>query len=137
MLVLTVRKLTRGCVFMPKVLRTELGEVRISEDVIAIVAGSAALDCYGLVGMASRKQVKDSITELLGRENLSRGVQVRIQEDEVIVDMYIIVSYGTRISEVAHNVMDKVKYTLDTYLGLTVDKVNVIVQGVRVVGEKP
>jgi uncharacterized alkaline shock family protein YloU len=121
---------------MPKVLRTELGEVRISEDVIAIVAGSAALDCYGLVGMASRKQVKDSITELLGRENLSRGVQVRIQEDEVIVDMYIIVSYGTRISEVAHNVMDKVKYTLDTYLGLTVDKVNVIVQGVRVTGEK-
>ncbi|MGZ4031568.1 MAG: Asp23/Gls24 family envelope stress response protein [Tumebacillaceae bacterium] len=121
---------------MPKVLRTQLGEIRISEDVIATVAGSAALDCYGLVGMASRKQVKDSITELLGRENLSRGVQVRIQEDEVIVDMFIIVSYGTRISEVAHNVMDKVKYTLDSYLGLTVDKVNIIVQGVRVTGEK-
>jgi uncharacterized alkaline shock family protein YloU len=121
---------------MPKVLRTQLGEIRISEDVIATVAGSAALDCYGLVGMASRKQVKDSITELLGRENLSRGVQVRIQEDEVIVDMFIIVSYGTRISEVAHNVMDTVKYTLDSYLGLTVDKVNIIVQGVRVTGEK-
>lgn len=121
---------------MPKVLRTDLGKIEISEDVIATVAGYAALDCYGLVGMASRKQVKDSITELLGRENLSRGVQVRIQEEEVIVDMYIIVSYGTRISEVAHNVMDKVKYTLENYLGLVVDRVNIIVQGVRVVGEK-
>ncbi|PWK12792.1 Asp23/Gls24 family envelope stress response protein [Tumebacillus permanentifrigoris] len=121
---------------MPKVLVTELGKIEIAEDVISMVAGHAALDCYGLVGMASRKQVKDSITELLGRENLSRGVQVRTEGDEVIVDMYIIVSYGTRISEVAHNVMDKVKYTLETYLGLKVEQVNVIVQGVRVTGER-
>ena len=121
---------------MPKEIRTELGKIFIDEDVISMVAGHAALDCYGLVGMASRKQVKDSITELLGRENLSRGVQVRMQEDQVIVDMYIIVSYGTRISEVAHNVMDKVKYTLENYLGLVVDQVNVVVQGVRVVGER-
>lgn len=121
---------------MPKVLVTELGKIEIAEDVISMVAGHAALDCYGLVGMASRKQVKDSITELLGRENLSRGVQVRTEGEEVIVDMYIIVSYGTRISEVAHNVMDKVKYTLENYLGLRVEQVNVIVQGVRVTGER-
>jgi uncharacterized alkaline shock family protein YloU len=121
---------------MPKVLVTELGKIEIAEDVISMVAGHAALDCYGLVGMASRKQVKDSITELLGRENLSRGVQVRTEGEEVIVDMYIIVSYGTRISEVAHNVMDKVKYTLENYLGLQVEQVNVIVQGVRVTGER-
>jgi uncharacterized alkaline shock family protein YloU len=121
---------------MPKEIQTELGKITIDEDVIATVAGFAALDCYGLVGMASRKQVKDSITELLGRENLSRGVQVRTTEGEVIVDMYIIVSYGTRISEVAHNVMDKVKYTLENSLGLVVDRVNVIVQGVRVIGER-
>ena len=121
---------------MPKEIRTELGKIVIAEDVISMVAGHAALDCYGLVGMASRKQVKDSLTELLGRENLSRGVQVRMQDDQVIVDMYIIVSYGTRISEVAHNVMDKVKYTLENYLGLVVDQVNVVVQGVRIVGER-
>ena len=121
---------------MPKEIRTELGKITITEEIIATVAGHAALDCYGLVGMASRQQVKDSLTELLGRENMSKGVQVRIQEDEVIVDMYIIVGYGTRISEVAHNVMDKVKYTLEHQLGLVVNRVNIIVQGVRVVGER-
>jgi len=121
---------------MPKEVRTDLGKITFSEDVISTVAGYAALDCYGLVGMASRKQVKDSLTELLGRENLRRGVQVRMDNEQVIVDMYIIVSYGTRISEVAHNVMDKVKYTLENYLGLAVDQVNVIVQGVRVNGER-
>ncbi|MCX7568433.1 Asp23/Gls24 family envelope stress response protein [Tumebacillus sp. DT12] len=121
---------------MPKEIQTQLGKITISEDVIATVAGYAALDCYGLVGMASRKQVKDSITELLGRENLSKGVQVRTVNEQVIVDMYIIVSYGTRISEVAHNVMDKVKYTLENTLGLAVDRVNVVVQGVRVIGER-
>jgi uncharacterized alkaline shock family protein YloU len=121
---------------MPKEIRTELGKISISEDVIATVAGYAALDCYGLVGMASRKQVKDSITELLGRENLSKGVQVKIHDDQVIIDMYIIVSYGTKISEVANNVISKVKYTLEDFLGLVVDRVNIIVQGVRLTGER-
>ncbi|ARU62388.1 putative alkaline shock family protein YloU [Tumebacillus sp. BK434] len=121
---------------MPKDIRNELGTITFDENVIATVAGYSALDCYGLVGMASRKQVKDSISELLGRENMTRGVDVRIQDGDVVVDMYIIVSYGTRISEVAHNVMDKVKYTLEHNLGLKVEKVNVIVQGVRVTGER-
>lgn len=124
------------CNEMAKELQTPLGKITISEHVIATVAGLAALDCYGLVGMASRKQVKDSITELLGRENPGRGVEVKVQGDQLIVDLYIIVSYGTRISEVAHNVMEKVKYTLDSVLGLQVDQVNIIVQGVRVSGSR-
>jgi uncharacterized alkaline shock family protein YloU len=121
---------------MPKVIRTELGNISIAEDVIATVAGLAAMDCYGLVGMASRKQVKDSLSELLGRDNPGRGVEVRIHDDQLVVDMYIIVSYGTKISEVAHNVMDKVRYTLQETLGLDVTAVNVMVQGVRVMGER-
>ncbi len=121
---------------MPKVLQTELGKIAIAEDVIATVAGFAALDSYGLVGMASQKKVKDSISELLGRENPGRGVEVFISDDQVHVELHIIVSYGTKISEVAHNVMDKVKYTLENTLGITVDRVNVIVQGVRVSGER-
>ena len=93
-----------------------------------------AMECYGLVGMASRKQLKDGITELIRKENLRRGVEVRQEEDGVHVDLYIIVSYGTKISEVAYNVQAKVKYVLQEMLGLQVGGVNVIVQGVRVTG---
>lgn len=111
---------------------TEYGKINITEDVVAIMAGSAAMDCYGLVGMASRKQLKDGIAELLGRENLARGVEVRKEDEQVQIDLYIIVSYGTKISEVAHNIQVKVKYVLNEVVGLNVDVVNVFVQGVRV-----
>jgi len=107
------------------------GKVYVTNDVIATVAGFAAMEVFGLVGMASRK-IKDGIAELLRRENLSRGIEVKTEEDEVIIDMYIIVSYGTKISEVAHNVQQKVIYTLDSTIGIKVAKVNVMVQGVRV-----
>ncbi|MFK2824956.1 Asp23/Gls24 family envelope stress response protein [Bacillus sp. B190/17] len=113
-------------------LRTKYGQIDISNDVIAMIAGGAAVDCYGIVGMASKKQIKDGITEILRRENFTRGVIVRQEEERVFIDMYIIVSYGTKISEVANNVQSKVKYTLDQTVGLSVDAVNIFVQGVRV-----
>ncbi|WP_010282528.1 Asp23/Gls24 family envelope stress response protein [Bacillus timonensis] len=113
-------------------LKTKYGQIDISNDVIATVAGGAAIDCYGIVGMASKKQIKDGITELLRKENFARGIVVRQENDEVHIDMYIIVSYGTKISEVAHNVQSKVKYTLDQTVGLAVHSVNIYVQGVRV-----
>jgi uncharacterized alkaline shock family protein YloU len=114
-------------------MKTEYGQIDIATEVIATISGGAAIDCYGIVGMASQKQIKDGITEMLGRENLSKGIVVRNDGDEVHIDMYIIVSYGTKISEVAHNVQNKVKYTLDQMLGLSVDSVNIFVQGVRVI----
>lgn len=117
---------------MPIQLGNEYGKVNVSDEVIAVLAGSAALDCYGLVGMASRKQLKDGITELLGKDNLSRGVEVRQVQDALHIDLYIIVSYGTKISEVAHNVQNRVKYVLGEIVGLQVDYVNILVQGVRV-----
>jgi uncharacterized alkaline shock family protein YloU len=117
---------------MPKTLETPLGKITIVEDVISTIAGVAAMDCYGLVGMASRKQVKDSLNELLGRENPGRGVEIRIHDDEVEVDLYIVVSYGTNIYEVAQNVRDKVRYVLNQSIGIAVDRVNIFVQGVRV-----
>jgi uncharacterized alkaline shock family protein YloU len=114
---------------------TNLGQIEVANDVIANIAGVAAMDCYGLVGMASRSALKDGITELLGRENLSKGIEVRTEQEEVVIDMYIIVGYGTKISEVAHNVQSKVKYTLDQMIGLQVNRVNIFVQGVRLVNE--
>jgi uncharacterized alkaline shock family protein YloU len=113
-------------------IKTQYGQIDISTDVIATIAGGAAVDCYGIVGMASKNQLKDGLTEILRKENFTRGVIVRNENDEVHIDMYIIVSYGTKISEVAHNVQTKVKYTLDQTVGLAVDSVNIYVQGVRV-----
>lgn len=114
---------------------TSLGRIDVSEEVIGTIAGAAAMDCYGLVGMASRSQLKDGISELLGWENLNKGIEVRTENGELVVDLHIIVSYGTKISEVAHNVQSKVKYTLHQMVGLTVNRVNVFVQGVRLVNE--
>lgn len=117
---------------MPMQLASENGKIDVADQVIAVIAGSAALDCYGLVGMASRKGLKDGIAELLGRENLSRGVEVRHEGERVHLDLYVVVSYGTKISEVAHNIQSKVKYVLEEVVGLKVDYVNINVQGVRV-----
>ncbi|OXM85848.1 Asp23/Gls24 family envelope stress response protein [Paenibacillus rigui] len=114
-------------------LATEYGKVYITDEVIAVLAGSAALDCYGLVGMSSRNQLKDGIAELLRRDNLSRGVEVhRNEQGSLSIDLYIVVSYGTKISVVAHNVQTKVKYVLNEVVGLQVYAVNITVQGVRV-----
>lgn len=114
-------------------IKTKYGQIDISTDVIATIAGGAAVDCYGIVGMASKNQLKDGLTDILRKENFTRGVIVRKDEDEVHIDVYIIVSYGTKISEVAHNVQTKVKYTLDQTVGLAVDSVNIYVQGVKVI----
>src|SRR5690625_3617597 len=113
-------------------LNTNDGHVTITNDVIATIAGGAAIECYGIVGMASKSQIKDGIAEILKKENFSRGIVVRQDDDELHIDMYIIVSYGTKISEVAHNVQSQVKYMLNQTLGLPVHSVNIYVQGVRV-----
>lgn len=123
--------LERGKEMMVEI-STQIGQIDVAVEVIETLAGGAAMDCYGLVGMASRKQLKDGITELLRRDNLSKGVVVREEEEGIHIDMYIIVSYGTKISEVAHNVQSKVNYTLDQTLGLSASSVNIFVQGVRV-----
>ena len=110
---------------------TQYGEINISDDVLATIAGMATTECYGLVGMAS-KNAKDGLVELLKKDNLAKGVKVTADGEEIIVDLYIIVEFGTKISTVADNIISKVKYTLESFTGLKVKKVNINVQGVRV-----
>lgn len=117
---------------MSNEMTTQLGKIVIAEELLAMLAGYAAIECYGLVGMSSRK-IKDGISELLGRDNLSKGVEIKLDDDQLIVDLYIVVSYGTRIPQVAKNVMEKVQYTLEHITGLKVSQVNVNIQGVQVV----
>ncbi|WP_071130281.1 Asp23/Gls24 family envelope stress response protein [Enterococcus timonensis] len=113
-------------------IKTPAGTIEIANEVIATVVGGAATDIYGIVGMASKNQIRDNLNEILRKENYSRGVVVRQEENGVAVDVYTIISYGTKISEVSKNVQEKVKYNLETMLGISANSVNVYVQGVRV-----
>ena len=114
-------------------IQNQFGSIDIDNNVIASVVGGAATEVFGIVGMASKNQIRDNLNEILKRDNFAKGVVVRQDGDKIAVDVYIIVGYGTKISEVCRNVQNKVKYNLESMLGITADAVNVIVQGVRVI----
>ena len=117
-------------------IKNEFGSIGISEDVIATLAGSTAVESYGIVGMASKSQVRDGVSELLGIENYSRGVVVEFKDDQLTIDLFIIVGYGVKISEVASNIQGAVKYKLENTLGLEISAVNIHVQGVRIINNE-
>lgn len=116
---------------MGKEWSNDYGKVTIAKEVISKIAGLAAMECYGLVGMSSNK-VQDGIAHLLGWDNLSKGVIVEIDDEEVALELNIIVEYGTNIHEVAHNIIERVNYTLKDKIGIVVTSIDVNVQGVRV-----
>ena len=113
-------------------INNEYGHVSISDDVIASVAGGAAVSCYVIIGMASKNQVKDGITEILRKENYAKGIVVKKDEEKLVIDLYIIVMYGTKISEIANNVQSSVKYQIEKTLGVKVDEINIYIQGIKV-----
>ena len=117
-------------------IKNEFGSIGISEDVIATLAGSTAVESYGIVGMPSKSQVRDGVSELLGIENYSRGVVVELKDDQLTIDLFIIVGYGVKISEVASNIQGAVKYKLENTLGLEISAVNIHVQGVRIINNE-
>lgn len=108
-----------------------LGSIFLYENVLANIAGISTIECYGLVGMAPKGSA-DGLVELLKREHLSKGVKVYMEEGKLVIDLYIVVEFGTKISAVAQNIIDKVKYSVETMTGMEVKKVNVNVKGVRV-----
>lgn len=113
------------------VVDTPDGKIIVAAEAIAMVAGIAATECYGVVGMAARG-LQDGLAHVLGRENLGRGVHVEVAGDRVSLTLSIIVGYGTRISEVARNVVAQVRYAVEQATGLRVERVRIEVQGVRV-----
>ena len=110
---------------------TYLGHIEVSPGAIASLTGQAVLECYGVVGMAN-KNVRDGIAEVLTRGNYRRGVEVQVIDREIIIDLYVVIQYGTRISEVTHGIMNRVKFTIEKYVGIPVRQVNVHVQGLHV-----
>ncbi len=118
-------------------INTQDGQIELSDDVIATVVGGATTQIFGVVGMASKSAVKDNIQALLRRENYAKGVVVRASEEAGIsVDVYTVMSYGVKISEVSKNIQERVKFNLENQLGIAADTVNVYVQNIRVMGEK-
>ena len=109
----------------------DLGLITISEDVLLKVAGYAALECYGIVGMSS-KRAKDGFVEWLGKENLTKGVQVNITEAGIDIDLFIIVEYGISIVEVCNIIKSQVCYKIENMTGAKVRRVNISVEGIRV-----
>ena len=109
----------------------DLGLITISEDVPLKVAGYAALECYGIVAMSS-KRAKDGFVEWLGKENLTKGVQVNITEAGIDIDLFIIVEYGISIVEVCNIIKSQVCYKIENMTGAKVRRVNISVEGIRV-----
>ena len=112
----------------------ELGSIRITDEVVAIIAGIAATEVAGVAGMSGG--IAGGIAEMLGRKNLSKGVKVEVGEKEAAIDLYIIVEYGYRIPDIAWEIQEKVKKSVETMTGLNVIEVNIHVQGVNIDKEK-
>lgn len=112
---------------------TDLGIITVNPDVIAKYAGSVAIECFGIVGMAA-VNMKDGLVHLLKRESLTRGIQVELTDENVLtLNFHVIVSYGVNILSVSDNLMSNVKYKVEEFTGMTVDKINIFVEGVRVI----
>lgn len=108
----------------------ELGNVKITEEVVAIIAGIAATEVAGVAGMSGG--LAGGIAEMLGRKNLSKGVKVEVGEKEAAIDLYIIVEYGCRIPDVSWEIQEKVKKAVENMTGLSVIEVNIHIQGVNI-----
>ena len=106
------------------------GRVEVFPAVVGAIAGHAAIECYGVMGMAARG-LRDGVATLLRRENLHRGVEVREIEGRLSIDVYVVVQYGVRITEVAHNLKSAVRFEVERATGVPVSDVNVFVQGVH------
>lgn len=116
---------------MPVNKKTNLGQIKVSDDAIAVLAGSTVCECYGVVGVTSKDYVKDSLNYLLKKENYAKGVLVSVKDNSLVIDLYIILSFGVKISEVTNEIQKRVKYTVENTLNMDVKAVNVYVEGVK------
>lgn len=111
--------------------KTKFGVINITSEAIAQVAGNAASQCYGVAGMAQKRSIRNEINDLLKNENFNKGVMVSKRKDSIEVDIYIVVVYGLRITEIASAVQKKVKFDLERAFNVTFTAINIYVQGVK------
>ena len=111
-------------------METELGSILIDTDVIATYAGSVAVECFGIVGMAG-VSMKDGLVKLLKKESLTNGIQVTVEDNKISLDFHVIVAYGVSISAVADNLINNVKYKVEEFTGMEIHEINIYVEGGR------
>lgn len=113
-------------------INTHMGNIAIDNEVIAQYAGSVAMECFGIVGMAGIN-VRDGLVKLLKMDNMTRGIQIFINNNQLTINFHVIVSYGVSILAVTDNLISNVKYKVEEFTGIEVEKVNIFVEGVRVI----
>ena len=112
---------------------TRFGRILVDEDVISTYAGSVAVECFGIVGMAA-VNMKDGLVKLLKKDYLTHGINVTVSEDnQISIDFHVIVAYGVSIETVSENLIETVKYKVESFTGMHIKKINIYVEGVRVI----
>jgi len=106
------------------------GSLKVTDNVIADLVGYAALESYGVVGMAA-PSLQDGIAKLLPARALHRGVTIRCEEDGISANLYVIIEYGMSLSTVSNNLADRIRFVLEVYAGLKVKDITVHVQGIH------
>ena len=113
-------------------MNTHMGNITIDNEVIAQYAGSIAMECFGIVGMAGIN-VKDGIVKLLKMDSMTRGINVSINNNKLTLNFHVIIAYGVSILAVSDNLISNVKYKVEEFTGIEVEKINIFVEGVRVI----
>ena len=113
-------------------INTHMGNITINTEVIARYAGSVAVECFGIVGMAGIN-VKDGLVRILKKDSITRGIEVTINNNRLTLDFHVIVAYGVSILAVSDNLISNVKYKVEEFTGIEIEKINIFVEGVRVI----
>jgi len=113
-------------------MNTHMGSIVIDNEVIAQYAGSVAVECFGIVGMAGIS-MKDGLVRLLKKDSITRGINVSLNNNKLTLDFHVIVAYGVSIIAVSDNLISNVKYKVEEFTGMEIEKINIFVEGVRVI----
>ncbi|MFV0464832.1 MAG: Asp23/Gls24 family envelope stress response protein [Lachnospiraceae bacterium] len=114
-------------------METHLGSVMIDNEVIATYAGSVAVECFGIVGMAA-VNMKDGLVKLLKKDYITHGISVTVDSsNKIVLDFHVIISYGVSIMTVTDNLIETVKYQVEEFTGMEIEKINIYIEGVRVI----
>lgn len=113
-------------------MNTHMGSITIDKEVIGQYAGSVAVECFGIVGMAG-VNVKDGLVKLLKMDSMTRGIVVSMVNNKLVLDFHVIVAYGVSILAVSENLISNVKYKVEEFTGIEIEKINIFVEGVRVI----
>ncbi|MDR0272818.1 MAG: Asp23/Gls24 family envelope stress response protein [Clostridiales bacterium] len=116
---------------MQSKIKNEYGTIAIENEVISRIAGLAAMECYGVVGMAA-KSIRDGFIYLLRLESLSKGVDLaNLENGELVIGLHIIVDYGTNLAAIADTLQSNVRYAVEKSVGMHVREVNIYIESVR------